>query len=512
MLESMTAGAERALRRAGALASIRGAVVVEPGDLLVALAEDEDCLAATLLVRHGADLEVLQSSIAKASAVPAPGECPLPSPELRAILADAALLARIDDRGREVGTEHLLAGLAEADGVHRRELQRSGLRLDELQSRLRRVEQTQTSPIPLSDEIGDLRLTEPGEAADLGRILDASGNRAREGLRVVEDYARFALNDPGLTRRLKEVRHRLAEAIGGLGFDWMTTARDTTGDVGTHIMTAAEQTRENPRAVLLANFKRATEALRSLEEYAKLVDVWLAGRFEGIRYDVYVIEKLVLTAQASLRRIDDARLYVLVGAMPTLGDLTWTVEEILAGGTQVIQFRAKGLPDREWLSQAREIRIRTARAGARFIMNDRPDLALLAGADGVHLGQEDLSIRDVRRVLGHRPLVGLSTHSVEQLNAAVLAGASYLGVGPVFESSTKVFETDEIAGLGFVRQAADSTNLPWFAIGGIDEENLDEILEAGATRIAVGSAITRAESPRQASARLRARLDAVASP
>src|SRR5436305_1949201 len=120
-----------------------------------------------------------------------------------------------------------------------------------------------------------LELGEPAQAAELARILDASANRAREGLRVVEDYARFALDDPGLTRRLKEVRHRLAEALRGLALDQLVGARDTRGDVGTHIMTASEQVRENPRAVLSANFRRTAEALRSLEEYSKLNNVWL---------------------------------------------------------------------------------------------------------------------------------------------------------------------------------------------------------------------------------------------
>src|SRR6185437_13863312 len=142
-------------------------------------------------------------------------------------------------------------------------------------------------------------------------------------------------------------------------------------------------------AVLTANFKRTAEALRSLEEYGKLVDVWLAGRFEVIRYDVYTLEKLTLTAVNALRVLGDARLMVLVGGLPTLGDLTWIVGEALAGGADVIQLREKGIPDRALLRRAREVRILTAQARARFVMNDRPDLARLAGADGVHLGQDD---------------------------------------------------------------------------------------------------------------------------
>ena len=114
-------------------------------------------------------------------------------------------------------------------------------------------------------------------------------------------------------------------------------------------MTPSEQVRENPRAVLAANFKRIAEALRSLEEYSKLVDVWLAGRFEVLRYDVYTLEKLTMTAVPPTARLGEARLMVLVGGLPTLGDLTWIVGEALAGGADVIQYREKGLPDRELL-------------------------------------------------------------------------------------------------------------------------------------------------------------------
>jgi thiamine-phosphate pyrophosphorylase len=317
------------------------------------------------------------------------------------------------------------------------------------------------------------------------------------------------LDDPALTRRLKEVRHRLAEALRGFDPAWLVAARDTPNDVGTHITTTSESSRENPRAVLVANFKRTAEALRSLEEYAKLVDQWLSGRFEVLRYDVYTLEKRTLTALSSVRTLADARLYLLVGGLPTLGDLTWVVGEALAGGVQIVQYREKGLPDRVILERARELRILTAQARARFIVNDRPDLARIAGADGVHLGQDDVSLRDARRVLGSSPMVGISTHDLPQLEAAMLAGATYLGVGPVFASETKAF--GDLAGLRFVRDAADATSLPWFAIGGIHAGNLDDVLEAGATRIAVSSAILRAESPRQAAAELRARLDAAAS-
>jgi thiamine-phosphate pyrophosphorylase len=520
MRESFTAGAARALERAEAHARRRGALLVEPLDVLVALAEDPESRAASLLVEHGADpAAVLDAAgLACASAVdrseptrdPGPTAPVPPSQDLRNILAEAVEHARAVERGREVGTEHLLVALSATPGAAADLLARSGLRGFELIGRLAERRAVETAPLPVAHEIAPLELAAPGEGADLARILDASANRAREGLRVVEDYARFALNDPMLTRRLKDCRHRLAQATRGLEDDGrLVAARDTPGDVGTHIMTGTESARENPRAVLAANFRRTAEALRTLEEYAKLIDPWLAGRFEVLRYDVYTLEKLALTAVAARGALAEARLCVLVGGLPTLGDLTWVVGEALAGGAQLIQLREKGLPDREVLRRAREVRILTAQARARFVVNDRPDLAALAGADGVHVGQDDLSVRDARRIVGPRALVGVSTHDCEQLERAALDGAGYLGVGPVFASATKDFSVEDLAGLAFVRQAAETTTRPWFAIGGIGEANLDAVLEAGARRIAVGASVVRAERPREAAALLRRRLDEV---
>lgn len=510
MQESLTEGALRALERAQLRARQRSANAVEPADLLAALVDEAESRAAALLAEFGLVPSKIYSVLGVAEAAPGAADAvehsPLPfARSVRVALNDATLQAKALDRGRLVGTEHLLAGLLSSPGPTTDLLESVGVELASLADRLSPESARETAPLPLPAEIPPLDLVEPADEVNLGRVLDASANRAREGLRVVEDYARFVLDDPGLTRRLKEVRHRLARALDGLGSERLLGARDTPGDVGTHIMTASEQARENPRAVLTANFKRTAEALRSLEEYGKLVDVWVAGRFEVLRYDVYSLEKLVMTAVLSHRALGEARLQVLVGGLPTLGDLTWVVDEALAGGADVIQLREKGVSDREWLRRAREVRILTAQARARFIINDRPDLARLASADGVHLGQEDVSLRDARRVVGPTALIGVSTHDRAQLDQAILAGAGYLGVGPVFPSTTKDFS--DLAGLAFVRLASESTTLPWFAIGGISEANVDRVLEAGATRIAVSSAIVRAESPRKATAALRARLD-----
>lgn len=508
-LESYTAGALRALDRATARARAATRFAVDPIDLLAGLLDEPECRAAELLAEFGIDARRVSAELGAATSAPAADESIAgrdlpPSAALKAALTESLRHARAGERNRPIATEHLLAGLLSGADSVSQWLADAGILLDSLEFNLGAA--AATTPLELPPEIGTPELTTPADAVDLGRILDAAANRAREGLRVVEDFARFALDDPFLTRRLKDVRHRLTEALRGLDPELLVGSRDTRGDVGTHIMTASEGIRENPRAVLSANFKRLAEALRSIEEYSKLIDVWLAGRFEVLRYDVYTLEKLVLSAVRAQRGFADVRLYVLVGGLPTLGDLTWIAGEALAGGAQAIQLREKGIADRELLRRAREVRILTNQAGARFVLNDRPDLARLAGADAVHIGQQDMTARDARRIIGAQAVIGVSTHDPAQLEQAILDGAGYLGVGPVFASETKEFTA--FAGLDFVRQAAETTTLPWFALGGVNEANLDSVLNAGATRIAVSGAVVKAERPKDAARRLRERLDA----
>lgn len=130
-------------------------------------------------------------------------------------------------------------------------------------------------------------------------------------------------------------------------------------------------------------------------------------------------------------------------------------------------------------------------------MNDRPDLAVAIDADGVHLGQDELPVREARQIVGPRRMIGVSTHNIEQARKAVLDGADHLGVGPIFPTTTKSFKADEYAGLNFVQQVAAEITLPWYPIGGINAENLKEVLQAGAQCAAVSSVICNHEHPGQ---------------
>ncbi len=164
------------------------------------------------------------------------------------------------------------------------------------------------------------------------------------------------------------------------------------------------------------------------------------------------------------------------------------VQMMLAGGAELIQLRDKDASAKELLDAARTCRAVTQAAGARLIINDRVDVALTSGADGVHLGQEDLSVEEAREILGEDKIIGVSTHSLEQFNAALETSANYIAVGPVFQTITKE-NADPVVGLELVRQAKALTDRPLVAIGGITVERAAEVIAAGADSVAVISAL-----------------------
>ena len=191
-------------------------------------------------------------------------------------------------------------------------------------------------------------------------------------------------------------------------------------------------------------------------------------------------------------RLERSRLYVVTDAREGRGDLEDFLEAILAAGVDIVQLREKEAEAGDLLRWAPVFRAAADRHGSLFILNDRPDVALAAAADGVHVGQNDLPVAAVRRVLGPEPLIGLSTHRAAEWDAAP-PEADHLTAGPVWETPTKPGRP--AAGLGHVRHAAASATRPWFAIGGIDPTNVGEVVEAGATRIVVVRAVTEAADP-----------------
>jgi thiamine-phosphate pyrophosphorylase len=197
-------------------------------------------------------------------------------------------------------------------------------------------------------------------------------------------------------------------------------------------------------------------------------------------------------------RLADAQLYFIADATAVPGVLG----AALAGGVDLFQLRDKALGDDELLRVAAQARELCARAGALFIVNDRPDLAAAAGADGVHVGQDDAPVAEARAAVGPQRLVGLSTHTPAQVDAA--AGVDLIGVGPVHATPTKLGRP--AVGTDLVRYAAAHASVPWFAIGGLHEGNLAPVLAAGARRISVVRAIAEARDPERATRTLKAML------
>jgi thiamine-phosphate pyrophosphorylase len=210
-----------------------------------------------------------------------------------------------------------------------------------------------------------------------------------------------------------------------------------------------------------------------------------------------------MTSAAKRRqRLAAARLYLVADG----GMADAAVGAALAGGVDMLQLRDPALGDDAILRRAAAWRALCDEHGALLWLNDRPDLALHAGADGVHVGQGDLPVAEVRELVGDELLIGLSTHSIDQLEAGIAAGADQLSVGPVWETPTKPGRPP--AGLDYVREVADRRPAaPWFAIGGIDLSNIGEVLNAGAERVVVVRAIREAADPGAAAANLRAALE-----
>jgi thiamine-phosphate pyrophosphorylase len=330
--------------------------------------------------------------------------------------------------------------------------------------------------------------------SQLGRILDANRNRANEGLRVAEEYARFVLDSKPLTEKLKSLRHGLRMAVAELDGklpEGLENFRDTYGDVGTGVTLQTESARENAQSVAKASVKRLQESLRVLEEYGKTISTEAAVKFERLRYDLYEIEPALFARNDVRQKLKDACLYVLITESLSSTDALTVAREAVAGGADLIQMREKNLEDNDFYQQALAMRDICHDGGTLFILNDRPHIAALVNADGVHLGQGDLPVNLARRIVGQGCLIGKSTSCPERAEAAWRDGADYIGVGPVYETNTKQHRA--AVGLEYVRYAANEAKLPYFCIGSIDRETLPGVLDAGARAVAVCTAIIGAK-------------------
>lgn len=317
------------------------------------------------------------------------------------------------------------------------------------------------------------------------RIIDANLNRATEGLRVIEEIARFILSDAELSARLKTIRHELQKFFD-VEYDNLLDSRDTLNDVGCNIINPDKK--ESLDSIFKANFKRVEEAFRVLNQYASLDDSY--------RYRIYTIEKEMRSKlKLDYKKIflNDKKLYLVTNSDNFESDEIFLDKVALSikSGVDIVQLREKNTTSKRFIYLAQRIRELTSHFSAAFIVNDRVDIAKISNADGVHLGQDDIPVSYAREILGDNAIIGVSTHCPEHAKKAITDGADYIGVGPVFKTPTK--PSKDPVGLEYVKWAADNVNIPFFAIGSIDTANIKEVVEAGAKRVAVIRAIMYAD-------------------
>ena len=328
------------------------------------------------------------------------------------------------------------------------------------------------------------------------RILDACSNRAAEGLRALEDIARFAFDNRKISSELRGLRHSIRELFQGMEQE-LLGARDAQGDVG--VVTSfsdSSDTREDLKETVLANCKRVQEAFRSMEEILKSRGEHRAGKkVETLRFAAYSLEPDFLSLFA--RRLPQG-IYGILGEKFSLGRSNVEVaRRMVDGGIDILQYREKLSRKslKEIYAECLEIRKITADAGVPFIVNDYADVALMVGADGIHRGQDDLPVQALRKI-APQMMIGCSTHSPEQAKKAIEDGADYIGVGPIFTTQTKEDVCDAV-GLTYLEHVVKNYDIPFVAIGGIKRNTLPEVLAAGAKTVCLVTEIIGAENIEQ---------------
>lgn len=336
------------------------------------------------------------------------------------------------------------------------------------------------------------------------RIIDANLNRLNEGLRLLEDVARFLLNDAVLSARLKSLRHGLSEGVSPI-YAALLSSRDAGGDVAA--FADEDMKRDDIPATVAANARRATESLRVLEEIAKLPGSGLDPiGFKRARFAVYDIER-ELMGKVLRREKRIAGLYVIIDP-ELLGekDEVAVCEQAIRGGARVIQLRDKKRDKADVLESGRRLAGTCAMSNVPLIINDYIDVAIAADADGVHLGACDMPVDEARRLLPIDKLIGRSTRTVEQAKQAESDGADYIAVGSMYPTKSK--ESFTVVGTQRLSQIRQAVSLPIVAIGGIKAENIADVAAAGADAVAVISAVLAADDVEKAARELYGRMEA----
>ena len=333
--------------------------------------------------------------------------------------------------------------------------------------------------------------TKNDEDLRIYQIIDANLDRAREGLRVLEDWARFGLGENDCVKRIKNFR----QILGKNHLEFYKQSRNFIKD-NCKGLTHKEQIKRNtPEQIISSNAGRVQEALRVIEEFSRQHNHELSKIASEIRYEIYTLEIELLSFNKRKKFeeiLKENDLYFITDQKENLFEI---LEEILIAGVRIIQLRFKSGTDKDHLREAIKIKNLCKRYNSLFIVNDRVDIAIASNADGVHLGQDDLDLKTARKLLGYSKIIGISANNEIDISNAIKEGCDYIGIGPVFETTTK--KNKKPIGIEKIKTLTKDLNIPWFAIGGIKSNNISYLKRNGFKKVALVSQLMNSEDPKE---------------
>ena len=308
------------------------------------------------------------------------------------------------------------------------------------------------------------------------RILDVNLNRLTESLKLLEDITRFSLEDKKTLRKIRRLRKTFLLVKKKLPIDDIISSRQSDKDLGRAQKFDISQ-RRSDSDFIYATITRAKESARTIEEVLKLENFAMDNRIKEIRFSLYDIEKELIT---HLHKKFDLKIYAIVDEQYICArSLKKTIKILIDNGATILQLRAYNLSDREFYRYAEIIKKIVDSRKVKFLVNNRVDIARAVGADGVHLGQNDLPLKKARAIIGDSAVIGVSAHNLKEALDAEKGGADYVGVGAIFRSPTK--PSAQHTGLRTLRRICKRLKIPVVAIGGINAKNFIQVLKAGAS-------------------------------
>lgn len=317
-------------------------------------------------------------------------------------------------------------------------------------------------------------------------------NRLQEGLRVLEDIARFELNDKYITAELREMR-QMSNSIRK-AFSLYIVSRESARDMGRE-SSFDRTSRRSINDIAGSSFGRIEESLRVIEEFSKIAHKESIAIAKSMRFKAYTLEKTYMKKLIKIFPVfpDKFGLYLVITS-PATGYENIT-EAAVKSKVRVIQLRDKKMHDKELLKTARNMHRITKGSSTLLIINDRPDIAVLSDADGVHLGQDDMTVEEARKIMC-TGIVGKSTHNIKQAEKALGENPDYIGIGPVFSTMSKAIP-DPVLGCKKAGIMLKKADVPAVAIGGIKDHNLKQVLDVGFVNFGIVTYVTDSINPQR---------------